>query len=1292
MVLLLNVVILHSGAGQNTYWVAPRASDCGDRTPCRTLSNYADDKPSPFSESHARWIFLEGEHRMRPRSKQTVDISNALNITLTGMQPCGHGTEHCSTTVIMPMTISNVSNLTILNLNYSRVGYEHYKVYMQVVPNLTMHSITLNVETVISNQRENGFVTISNINAKEPLQLLSHRPDQFVREWSIIEPLPAHSPNRNARIAISDSVFLKTSRLSVALQTADKLHVQNCSFVNSQVKLVSDQKLLSRSPAYDYVQSCTTLRCHVQFTWPITVIFDSCTFVSSRTSLTLMFQAKTIHEMTVSKCSFISGHLHERIPWKNSLISVNSSEPTHIELERTHIIGFQGMYLVHLSLDNVHSSYSPWRAPFSIIINSCQFENSEMWGIVNNRYTVVWQRPPKLPIAISSKLQNPLDPFVSFRIAFNGTTIFRKFKYPVQLGRAIVWVKGNVRFEIEHDWLDCTHGLSALATLSKVFLYNNSHLTISSEHQNECNTLLFVEPLSRSNVAFENFVTCDIYKQGDCNEGCFFQFINDNNTYLTQQSLEYFNATITLSSKPARNQTANDSGTLYKIYNGNLERCSLFSRDGDLSRSLTDRLIKKHIKLDFWNKTTIGSPPYYACLCDASQPYNADFWDCEIDVVNITAYPHLPVQVSFVVLGDYHFPSRTLSSKTSESKTTCEEAFATITPNVPGSTIEKHVIIQMEKNNLNVAYYLSKPIIVRVINCPEGFKTSSNIEFAGTVGCVCNDLLRSHNFKCTIKSNGIKAEIAYKAPDSASPYWMGFWDGNLVFSNKCPTHYCGNSSLMTTGLTLEEINTSKQCDPDNSRHGLLCSQCATGTSSQLGSFKCTKCTFAGLLMVPFGAGIGVLIIIFLFLFNFTILQGDVIGIAFYTNVVCINYDFLLKYTPRFFYVLLTALNLGFGFETCFFPGMDEFLKAILQFVFPFYLIALLIAIIIAAHKFNLKIFHVRFVARRSVPVLATIMLLTYSGLINAVIYGLQYTTIYYAEDHGKYQIVWLHQPELEYFKGKHIAVGILCLLVVLFYLLPLTIITLFGDLLRICSRSLWFSHFLDVFHGAFRYPFGFWFGTRLLLRIIFSLLNIATSTPMFAYIAFLTTGCVILLQFFLEPFRRDNVTIYRPDPECKVTKKDLIKARLSRIFRPKVMDSLYLFNIMFMSMAIALSNDIKSVYIIGLVCLSIIMALLQLMAITVHHAYHHFPLPNSAHRRLEALRERFINFKQRLRERRTRRNHADPQDNAPVRITYLSASMCFNSDARTNSREDDSVYNEDTEEILTSAEMHMTGN
>ena len=266
-------------------------------------------------------------------------------------------------------------------------------------------------------------------------------------------------------------------------------------------------------------------------------------------------------------------------------------------------------------------------------------------------------------------------------------------------------------------------------------------------------------------------------------------------------------------------------------------------------------------------------------------------------------------------------------------------------------------------------------------------------------------------------------------------------------------------------------------------------------------------------------------------------------------------------------------------------------------------------------------------------------------------------------------MVWLHQPELEYFKGKHIAVGVLCLAVTVFYLLPLTIVTLFGDLFRICSRNLWYSHFLDVFHGAFRYPFGFWFGTRLLFRIVFIIFNIAiNNTSVVAYTIFLTTASIILLQLLIEPFRTDNVIIYRPDPERKITRRDLMKVKKSKIFRPKVIDSLFLFNIMLIATAVAVSVNISSTYTTVGVCLSISLALAQFIAVTVHHTYHYFPLPDSTPQRVEELKERFIDFRERMRGRqRTRWNGADTPDPASVQIHYLSASMCVNSEEYTGS-------------------------
>ena len=79
------------------------------------------------------------------------------------------------------------------------------------------------------------------------------------------------------------------------------------------------------------------------------------------------------------------------------------------------------------------------------------------------------------------------------------------------------------------------------------------------------------------------------------------------------------------------------------------------------------------------------------------------------------------------------------------------------------------------------------------------------------------------------------------------------------------------------------------------------------------------------------------------------------------------------------------------------------------------------------------------------------------------------------------------------------------------------------------------------------------------------------------------------------------------------------------------------------------------------------LAIIQFIAVTVHHAYHYFPLPESTPQKVEALRERFTDFRARMKERRARRNPVDPADSTPVQITYLSASMCFNSEDYTSS-------------------------
>ena len=1172
-----------------------------------------------------------------------------MNITLTGEHPCvGVKREWCSTIIMSNslstgLSVHNATNFTLTNLKCSYLNGVNsvHKLTFRLtnVENLRITSMILDVKLEILNPRGNVFIC----------QL------DTVAGLSIDVHVPGDTPSGQSLVNAT---------------------IMNSTFQQASGRFIDNNHTISLTvvPMHQYNHNVGPVQCQ-NSSYIVTMHVGYCVFRDGISSLELYFATKTqCNKVVVSNCEFtnISG----------SALTFMLQGPHHIQVENVHFRdNADSLQLIYIFVEEYNANYQKTSIGNMQFIPNVRFVDCTF---VNN--TVEFA-------LIICNLRDESDNKMKQKtigyllMAFEGQNTFTNNKPQIDyqsdlqimtLHYVLVELKGIV--EIEDNPL--INAVVKISPNSKILLHNNSQLRITNNTD------------SWAQLSVDN----NEYSIGSYDGRCVFQFVDDNGMYISEDDLEYFNASIVLSNRGSREKTNHDTMPRYLIFNANLQSCTLTLREGNKMMEEDEK--RRFLKLDSWDETTIWSLPYSACSCDITQPEDRNLWDCSSGTITTTVYPGSLVNVALVALGDYGF---VVGAKfTSDSKYStgskeeqlmvnskgCSELF-TMKTGVPGSNYSFktniHAIRQSKYGSLILPLAqlaFTKTIFVDVsTNCPSGFQLSPSNN--GTT-CDCNQLLSNHHFQCTITVRGIRSAITYKS--STNNYWMGYLGQQLVISDHCPSHYCNtvNSTISTTGLTTEDINTTIQCDPNSNRQGLLCSQCTPGTSSQFGSFRCTQCTFAGLLLVPLGVVAGIGLIIFLFLFNFTVLQGDIIGIAFYANVVGIMDEFLLKYSVRPFYIPMALINLGFGFETCFFDGMDEFSKAIVQFIFPFYLITLIIIITIVSHNFKCR-FRFQYFARRSVPVLATIMLLTYLGLINAVIYGLQYTHIYNV-DSGTHQLVWLHQPELEYFKGKHIAVGVLCLLTLLLHFLPLTIVTLFADQIKnkVCSRRPLFSHFFDAFQGAFQYPFGFWFGTRLLYRIVLITLNIATNTPVVAYTIFLTTGSILLLQLLMEPFRTDNFTIYRPDPERKITRRDLIKSRISKIFRPKIIDSLYLLNVMLITTVATISTSIGSVYTTVGVCLSISLALAQLIAVTVHHTYHYFPLPESTRHKMDTLRERYIELRERRRERRARRNQVGTSDSTPVQIHYLSASMCFNSEeypssSSSSGEESDSEHNRDDE-------------
>ena len=169
------------------------------------------------------------------------------------------------------------------------------------------------------------------------------------------------------------------------------------------------------------------------------------------------------------------------------------------------------------------------------------------------------------------------------------------------------------------------------------------------------------------------------------------------------------------------------------------------------------------------------------------------------------------------------------------------------------------------------------------------------------------------------------------------------------------------------------------------RSGILCSQCQHHLSMVFGSTRCMKCTNLHILISIIVVIVaGIVLVTSLYILNFTVTIGAINGIIFYANIVSIN-DSVFFTNDGVFKLLrlfISFMNLDLGIETCFYNGMDNYQKVWLQLLFPFYLIIIAVSIIIVS-RYSTRI--LRLTYTRSLPVLATLFLLSYTGVLRTVL-------------------------------------------------------------------------------------------------------------------------------------------------------------------------------------------------------------------------------------------------------------------------------------------------------------------
>ena len=359
--------------------------------------------------------------------------------------------------------------------------------------------------------------------------------------------------------------------------------------------------------------------------------------------------------------------------------------------------------------------------------------------------------------------------------------------------------------------------------------------------------------------------------------------------------------------------------------------------------------------------------------------------------------------------------------------------------------------------SINEAFY------VQLRSCPVGFTLQSGI-------CDCDPILSSYIDTCYIDLAAIRRP--------ANTWIIDSTEGNNTkyLISSCPMDYCkpysSNVNLLYSDL---------QCQFN--RAGILCSQCQHHLSMVFGSSRCMLCTNIHILITIIIIVAGIVLVTSLYVLNLTVTNGTINGLIFYANVVSINDSIFLVNNNVFkpLRIFISFLNLDLGIETCFYNGMDSYVKMWLQLFFPFYLIIIAASIIVAS-RYSSRI--LRLTYTRSLPVLATLFLLSYTGVLRTVLTVLfSYSTITHLPS-GHKQTVWSIDASVPLFGIKFTILFVTCLVLFLL-LIPFNIILLFT---RSLSQFRIINHFkplLDAFQGSYKDKYYNWIAINIILRSLF---------------------------------------------------------------------------------------------------------------------------------------------------------------------------------------------------------------
>ena len=1062
--------------------------------PCLTLQEFLSYHHRVESDTMLK--FLPGNHVLSFATKTSISVMDVDNVTLTGVSD--HRSSVINCTSEFSVVAINVQNLIISNLFFFGCGAP---IPDQELTGWSSSSVTLFLVNIINVSILNTQVHDS----KEAGMLAANVFDLILRKTSFVGNMPncavvfgdeSNPPVRQLVSSyIADSEFgfgYKTQLYGGGLslifhQTAYTVYVNvsNATMYNNTGMAWSDFGVIIDELSCNY----TTIHAEkvrisngLRYTGllgssGLSVLANSISLNRENSKLQFDYTVhivdsyvKNIGNTAVYVGSEFRESSNLRVKFTNLSI-ICSNEREHVNT---------GMLILNM---------------FSVVLERVNFSYS-MFSSINVKNS-------KLTIHSASILENEgFGGVVLWKsdVTFLGDIIFTQnyghSKGAIYAYSSTLIFQGNVGFVNNTGY---NGGALALYAGSQIVIGRQAHLKFTGNHAKHFGGAIYVD----SYVFSDNDYA--VYDQQIIS--CFYKLVDTLNTSR--------NPYIVL-----ENNTAEYAGSA--LYGGWIDLCDIDSDPnyGTIRKQFDFLFQVSERQLDH---SLIASDPLRVCLCVDSQP------ECSITQYNTSAYPGKTIKLSAVAVGQrfgtvpstvhsdflYELMNGTHPKIQDWQHTQKVEKHCTNLTYTIMSPSQMQLTMVMEVENLDTPdrdvmeaarkfsnnlldpdlYFTNLLINIEMLPCPLGFEYDNT-----SMMCTCDSKLLKYGLNCSIDKQTVWRK---------SSFWITTAEGSgeVIVYEHCPFDYCKPDSF---DLDLE--------DPDEQcafhRSGILCGACQNNLSHVFGTSECRECSSLWVLLwFPIIVLAGIALVVLLIVLNLTVSVGTINGLIFYANIVRANHAtfFPPNTTNSFLSWFIAWINLDLGIETCFYNGLDAYVKTCLQFVFPLYIWLIVVVIIVFSHYFD-KI--ARLSGSNAVQVLATLFLLSYAKLLRTIITVFQSTQLEYPNNTVK---IWLYDGNVDYLKGKHIPLFIAALLLLLISL-PYTAILIFIQYLQ--RRSSYRSRVLfwvqklkplfDAYTGPYKDRHRYWTGLLLLIRIVL-IFTFSMNTHGSANINYLAIIIIVLL-------------------------------------------------------------------------------------------------------------------------------------------------------------------------------------